>query len=364
MRIAVDAMGGDFAPREIVRGAINYAAANADEVILVGDVPRLESEIDVYGRGRPASVSFADGPEVIGMGESPATALRSKRQSSIRVATDLVRDGLADAVVSAGSTGATMAAAVFRLGRIEGIDRPALGAHLVTATGPIMILDVGANVDSDATNLVHFAVMGSIYAEHVLKVPRPRIGLLNIGEEVEKGNALAREAYGLIRGADLNFVGNVEGNDMVAHVADVVICDGFVGNVVIKFFEGLTSYIFRSLRTDLQEGPIAPLALLALKPGFDRLKHRFDYERYGGVPLLGVRGVSIVTHGRARARMVEHAMRVASEAAEAGIPGLIAEWSRRHPALTRSTGGSAAEDATESIAPDTRSIATGPGAEA
>ena len=364
MRIAVDAMGGDFAPREIVRGAINYAAANADEVILVGDVPRLESEIDAYGHGRPASVSFADAPEVIGMGESPATALRSKRGASIRVATDLVRDGLADAVVSAGSTGATMAAAVFRLGRIEGIDRPALGAYLVTATGPIMILDVGANVDSDATNLVHFAVMGSIYAEHVLKVPRPRIGLLNIGEEVEKGNALARETYGLMRGADLNFVGNVEGNDMVSHVADVVICDGFVGNVVIKFFEGLTSYIFRSLRTDLQEGPVAPLALLALKPGFDRLKHRFDYERYGGAPLLGVRGVSIVTHGRARARMMEHAIRVASEAAEAGIPGLIADWSRRHPALTRNNGGPTAEEATDAIAPDTRSIATGPGAEA
>jgi phosphate acyltransferase len=364
MRIAVDAMGGDFAPREIVRGAINYAAANADEVILVGDVPRLESEIDAYGRGRPASVRFAHAPEVIGMGESPATALRSKRGASIRVATDLVRDGLADAVVSAGSTGATMAAAVFRLGRIEGIDRPALGAHLVTATGPIMILDVGANVDSDATNLVHFAVMGSIYAEHVLKVPRPRIGLLNIGEEVEKGNALARETHGLMRGADLNFVGNVEGNDMVSHVADVVICDGFVGNVVIKFFEGLTSYIFRSLRTDLQEGPVAPLALLALKPGFDRLKHRFDYERYGGAPLLGVRGVSIVTHGRARARMVEHAIRVASEAAEAGIPGLIADWSRRHPALTRTNGGPSAEEATDAIAPDTRSIATGPGAEA
>ena len=290
MRIAVDAMGGDFAPREIVRGAINYAAANADEVILVGDVPRIETEIAEYGRGRPASVSFADAPEVIGMGESPASAIRTKRRSSIRVSTDLVRDGLADAVVSAGSTGATMAAAVFRLGRIEGIERPALGAHLVTATGPIMLLDVGANVDSDATNLVHFAVMGSIYAEHVLKVSRPRIGLLNIGEEDEKGDALSREANALMRGLDLNFVGNVEGNDLISHVADVVVCDGFVGNVVIKFFEGLTSYIFRSMRTDLQQGPVAPLALLALKPGFDRLRHRFDYERYGGAPLLGVRG--------------------------------------------------------------------------
>ena len=349
MRIAVDAMGGDFAPREVVRGAIDYAAANADEVILVGDVPRIEAEIVEHGRGRPASVGFVDAPDVIGMGESPATALRTKRRASIRVATDLVRDGRADAVVSAGSTGATMAAAVFRLGRVRGIDRPALGAHLVTATGPIMILDVGANVDSDATNLVHFAVMGSIYAEHVLKVQRPRIGLLNIGEEEEKGNTLAREAFERMSGADLNFVGNVEANDLITHSADVVVCDGFVGNVVIKFFEGLTSYIFRSLRDDLQQGAVAPLALLALKPGFDRLRHRFDFERYGGAPLLGVKGVSIVTHGRARARMMEHAIRVASEAAAADIPGLIAEWTRLHPALVR-------PDAGEEVAGGTRAV--------
>jgi glycerol-3-phosphate acyltransferase PlsX len=254
-----------------------------------------------------------------------------------------------------------MAAAVFRLGRIEGIERPALGAHLVTATGPIMLLDVGANVDSDATNLVHFAVMGSIYAEHVLKVERPRVGLLNIGEEDEKGDALSRETNAMMRGLDLNFVGNVEGNDLISHVADVVVCDGFVGNVVIKFFEGLSSYIFRSIRTDLQQGPVAPLALLALKPGFDRLKHRFDYERYGGAPLLGVRGVSIVTHGRARARMIEHAMRVASEASEARIPELIAEWSRRHPALARREPVDAMPEA---LGPDTERLATGPGAEA
>jgi glycerol-3-phosphate acyltransferase PlsX len=356
MRIAVDAMGGDFAPREVVRGAINYAAANADEVILVGDLPRIEAEVAEYGHGRPASVTFVDAPDVIGMGESPATALRTKRRASIRVATDLVRDGLADAVVSAGSTGATMAAAVFRLGRVEGVDRPALGAHVVTATGPIMLLDVGANVDSDATNLVHFAVMGSIYAEHVLKVPSPRVGLLNIGEEDEKGNALSREANERLHQADLHFVGNVEGNDLISHVADVVVCDGFVGNVVIKFFEGLSSYIFRSLRTDLQQGAVAPLALLALKPGFDRLKHRFDFERYGGAPLLGVRGVSIVTHGRAKARMMEHAIRVASEAAAAGIPELIAEWTRRHPAFSRNAGGP--------LADETLPVASRPGSEA
>jgi glycerol-3-phosphate acyltransferase PlsX len=256
-----------------------------------------------------------------------------KRRSSIVVATNLVKDGDADAVVSAGSTGATMATAVFRLGRIEGIDRPALPAHMVTATGPVMLLDVGANVDSDPENLVQFAAMGAIFAEHVLHVRNPRIGLLNIGEESEKGDSLTKEAHARLTHADLHFVGNVEAHDMIAHRADVVVCDGFVGNVVIKFFEGITSFIFRALREDLQQGPIAPLALLALKPGFDRMKARFDYERYGGAPLLGVKGVSIVTHGRAKARMVENAIRVASESAHAGVPTLIAEWTREHPAL-------------------------------
>jgi glycerol-3-phosphate acyltransferase PlsX len=333
MRIAVDAMGGDHAPREIVRGALDYATNGADEVILVGDVPRIEREIAAYGKGMPVSVRLVDAPDVIGMGDHPATALRLKRRSSIVVATNLVRDGDADAVVSAGSTGATMAAAVFRLGRIDGIDRPALPAHMLTPTGPVMLLDVGANVDSEAEHLVQFAAMGAIFAEHVLHVPQPRIGLLNIGEEIEKGHAMAREAHEKLADADLNFVGNVEAHDMIAHRADVVVCDGFVGNVVIKFFEGITSFIFRALREDLQQGPIAPLALLALKPGFDRMKARFDYERYGGAPLLGVKGVSIVTHGRAKARMIENAIRVASESASAGVPELIGAWTRDHPAL-------------------------------
>jgi glycerol-3-phosphate acyltransferase PlsX len=333
MRIAVDAMGGDHAPREIVRGAIEYALNSTDEVSLVGDVPRLKREAAAYGKGVPANIQFVDAPEVVDMEDHPATAIRTKRRSSIVVATDLVRDGAADAVVSAGSTGATMAAAIFRLGRIEGIDRPALPAHMVTATGPVMLLDVGANVDSDPENLIQFAAMGAIFAEHVLHVPNPRIGLLNIGEEVEKGDELAREAHAKLAALDLHFVGNVEPHDLIEHRADVIVCDGFVGNVVIKFFEGITSFIFRALREDLQQGPIAPLAMLALKPGFDRIRARFDYERYGGAPLLGVKGVSIVTHGRARARMIEHAIRVASESAHARVPELIAQWTREHPAL-------------------------------
>ena len=335
MRIAVDAMGGDFAPREVVRGAIDYAGVRpGDEVILVGDVARIEREIADYGRGHPTSVSVVDAPELIGMGEHPAAALRAKKRASVVVATELVRDGHADAVLSAGSTGATMAAAIFRLGRVEGIDRPALGTHLVTPLGPIMLLDVGANVDCDVENLVQFGVMGSIYAEHVLHVGRPRVGLLNIGEEADKGNRLSQEAHQRLRHASLNFVGNVEGNELVAHRADVVVCDGFTGNVVLKFFEGLTTYIFRSVREDLRQGPIAPLALLALKPGFDRIRARFDYERFGGTPLLGVRGVSIVTHGRANARMIRYALEAASDAAAARIPELIGQWTRAHPATS------------------------------
>jgi phosphate acyltransferase len=334
MRIAVDAMGGDHAPREVVRGAIDYAIATPDdEVMLVGDGPRIEREMADDGRSRPRNLRLVEAPELIGMGDHPATAIRTKKRASIVVATDLVRDGNADAVVSAGSTGASMAAAIFRLGRISGIDRPALPAHMVTDTGPIMLLDVGANMDSEPDNLVQFAAMGGIFAEHVLGVRNPRIGLLNIGEEVGKGDERARETHGKLASADLNFVGNVEADDMIAHRADVVVCDGFVGNVVIKFFEGITTYIFRSLRADLQQGPIAPLALLALKPGFDRTRARFDHERYGGAPLLGVKGVSIVTHGRAKARMVEHAIRVGSESAQARVPQLIDEWSRQHPAL-------------------------------
>ena len=253
--------------RDRPRRTSTTQSTNADEVSLVGDVPRLEREVAEYGKGRPANVRFVDAPEVVGMGEHPATAIRTKRRSSIRVATDLVRDGDADAVVSAGSTGATMAAAVLRLGRIEGIDRPALPAHMVTATGPVMLLDVGANVDSDPEHLVQFAAMGAIFAEHVLHVRNPRIGLLNIGEEVEKGDELAREAHAKLAALDLHFVGNIEAHDMIAHRADVVVCDGFVGNVVIKFFEGITSFIFRALREDLQQGPIAPVALLALQAG-------------------------------------------------------------------------------------------------
>jgi glycerol-3-phosphate acyltransferase PlsX len=191
--------------------------------------------------------------------------------------------------------------------------------------------------------------MGSLYAERVLHVPSPRVALLNIGEEPEKGDALTREAYLRLRASDLHFVGNVEPHDLAGHVADVVVCDGFVGNVMVKLTEGLTSYIFRSIREDLLRGIVAPLAVLALRPGIDRLRHRFDYEQFGGSPLLGVRGVSIVTHGRAKARMVENAIRVGSEAAAVDMPAVIADWSRRHPGLLGETPTEVAAEETTAV---------------
>jgi phosphate acyltransferase len=317
MRIAVDAMGGDHAPREIVRGALDYAASSTDEIILVGDVPRLEREIAEHSETPPANVRLVDAPEVVGMGEHPATALRTKRRSSIVVATDLVRNGEADAIVSAGSTGATMAAAVFRLGRIEGIDRPALPAHMVTATGPVMLLDVGANVDSSADNLVQFAAMGAIFSEHVLHVANPRIGLLNIGEEVEKGDSLAREAHEKLAAANLRFVGNVEAHEMLGHRADVVVCDGFVGNIILKFTEGIAEGLFETIVAEVQD--TAPHMLDQFKPVLKTIYGRHDWQEYGGAPLLGVGGYCMICHGRSESRAIKNVIRVGKQLVQSGV---------------------------------------------
>ena len=324
MRIAVDAMGGDHAPREIVRGALDYAASSADEVILVGDVPRLEREIAEYTDARPSTIRLVDAPEVVEMGEHPATALRAKRRASIVVATDLVRNGEADAVVSAGSTGATMAAAIFRLGRIEGIDRPALPAHMLTPTGPVMLLDVGANVDSSSDNLVQFAAMGAIFAEHVLKVPNPRIGLLNIGEEVEKGDTLAREAHEKLATAGLRFVGNVEAHEMLGHRADVVVCDGFVGNVVLKFYESVARLIVRLMKRDAPQ--------LLEREDIRKVFRTLDYSQYGGAPLLGVKGVSIMCHGSSSANAVKNAVGLAVQSVRSNLSQHIGTEMAQHEA--------------------------------
>lgn len=323
VRVAVDAMGGDHGPEEVVPGALLYAREHpGDTIILVGRTERVRA---IAGRDVPANVTFVEAGEVIAMDEAPALALREKRDASIVVATGLVKRGQADAVVTAGHTGAGMAAAVLGLGRSPGVDRPALAVQMVTDSGPFVLLDIGANPDSTGANLFQYAHMGAIFAERVLGVREPRVGLLSIGEEKGKGDARIQRATELLDASGLNFIGNVEGKDLVHHLADVVVCDAVLGNVTIKFFEGLSTFIFDLLRAEFRRPPRGPLAYALMKPGLDRIRAVFDYEKLGGSPLLGVRGTVIITHGRARRRMISHAVAVGAAAARARIPDLIAE---------------------------------------
>jgi len=332
VRLAVDAMGGDHAPDEVVAGALAYAAGHPDdEVILVGDEARIRA---LTGPNPPGNVAFVHAREFITMDEHPALALREKKDASITVACDLVRRGRADAVVTAGHTGAGMAAAVLRLGRTRGVDRPALAVQLVTDSGPFVLLDIGANPDSTGENLLQYAHMGAVFAERALGVPRPRVALLSIGEEKGKGDARIQRATELLDASGLNFVGNVEGKDLVHHPADVVVCDAVLGNVVIKFFEGLASFIFDQWRQEFSAGLRGRLAYLLMRPGIARIQATFDYETLGGSPLLGVRGTVIITHGRAKRRMLTYALGVAAAAARARVPELIGEALRAEASPT------------------------------
>ena len=322
VRVAVDAMGGDHGPSEVVAGALAHARAHPeDRILLVGD----DATVRALAGALPPNVSIVHASQVVEMDDHPALALREKKDSSILVAVDLVKRGEADAVVTAGHTGAGMAAAVLRLGRLPGVDRPALAVQMITAKGPMVLLDIGANPDSTAENLVQYAQMGAIFAERVLGVREPRVALLSIGEEKGKGDARIQRATELLDASDLRFEGNVEGKDLTTHLADVVVCDAVLGNVVIKFFEGLSMFIFDLWRDEFERSLRGRLAYLLLRPGVGRIRSVFDYEKVGGSPLLGVRGTVIITHGRAKARMVTFACEVAARTARAGVPALIAE---------------------------------------
>ena len=319
--IAVDAMGGDHGPSEVVPGALDHARAHPqDRLILVGDEPTIRR----IAGDLPANVSIRHATQVVGMDEQPALALREKKDSTILVATDLVRRGEADGLVTAGHTGAGMAAAVLRLGRLPGVDRPALAVQIITEAGSLVLLDIGANPDSTPENLAQYARMGSIFSERVLGVAEPRVALLSIGEEKGKGDVRIQQATELLDRTDLRFVGNVEGKDLTKHEADVVVCDAVVGNVVIKFFEGLSAYIFDLFRAEFRGSLRGRLAYLLLRPGIGRIRHVFDYERVGGSPLLGVKGTVIITHGRAKRRMIGYGVGVAATTARTRVPELIA----------------------------------------
>jgi glycerol-3-phosphate acyltransferase PlsX len=322
VRVAVDAMGSDHGPAEVVPGAIDYARTSLDRVLLVGD----ETAIRQHAGELPPNASIVHASQVVAMDEHPARALREKKDASILVATELVRNGEADAVVTAGHTGAGMAAAVLRIGRLAGVDRPALAVQIPIGDRPFVLLDIGANPDSTAENLAQYARMGAIFSERVLGVPEPRVALLSIGEEKGKGDQRIQRATELIdEEAGIRFVGNVEGKDLTRRLADVVVCDAVLGNVVIKFFEGLSGYIFDRFRDEFRGSLRGRLAFLLLRPGIARIRGAFDYERVGGSPLLGVRGAVIITHGRARRRMIRYACQVAARMARERVPERIGE---------------------------------------
>lgn len=315
MKIAVDAMGGDHAPAVVVDGAVEAARAFQTDIVLVGQEEAVNAELARHDlTGLPLSVVHAS--QVIEMKEHPAAAVKAKPDSSMSVALRLVKDGAADAFVTAGNTGGALAASLFTLGRIPGIRRPALSTVYPTLKGFCLLLDIGANTDCKPEWLLQFALMGSAYAERVLGVPNPRVGLVSNGEEETKGSELVQAAHQLLRASRLNFVGNVEGKDIAPHMADVVVTDGFTGNVIIKLSEGLGAMMKAMIREEITRDPLSAIGGLLAKRAFDRVALRTDYSEYGGGALLGVNGVVIVGHGRSNARAIRNAIRVAIQAVE------------------------------------------------
>jgi glycerol-3-phosphate acyltransferase PlsX len=312
MRIAVDAMGGDLGPAVTVEGAVVASREFGIEVVLVGDEPTLRRELQRHRHG-VAGVTVRHASQVIEMGESPSVALRRKRDSSMRVAATLVRDGEAAAFVSAGNTGAAMAIAMFTLGVLPGVDRPAIAVVLPNLKGRTVLLDVGANVDPKPWHLVQYAIMGHVYARDILGIAAPRVGLLSVGEEQGKGNELTREVFKTLEATPLNFLGNVEGREIYNGNADVVVTDGFTGNVCLKVSESLADMLVHLIREELTRTPLSRMAAVLVRPAFRRLWKRIDYTETGGAGLLGIDGVSIISHGASPARAVKNAIRVAAE---------------------------------------------------
>jgi glycerol-3-phosphate acyltransferase PlsX len=315
MRVAIDAMGGDHAPEEIVLGSIEAVALYDCEVVLVGDEQKINAVLHSHGAANNPKLSVHHASEVIEMHDHPGAAVRKKKDASVVVATRLVKEGRCQAVVSAGSTGAAVASALFGLGRIKGIERPAIATPIPNLTGTTVLLDSGANVDSKPKHLVQSAIMGALYSQYVLGVNNPRVGLLNIGEEDTKGNEQVLATYPLLKNLHtINFIGNVEGRDIPKGTVDVVVCDGFVGNVVLKFGEGLSGAIMQLIKDAIySSGLLAKLASLLVLPALKGLKKKMDYAEYGGAPLLGVDGGFIICHGSSKAKAIKNAIRVANE---------------------------------------------------
>lgn len=318
MKIALDAMGGDNAPEEIIKGAVEGARLYGFEVVLVGDEEKIKAEMGRYDL-KGLNLPIVHCSQVIEMDEHPGVAYRKKKDSSIVVGLNLVKNGEAAAFVSAGNSGAIMTASVFILGRLEGADRPAFGSVFPARSGSAFLIDIGANADCKPVHLLQFGIMGSIYMEKVFGLDRPRVGLLSIGEEETKGNQLVLETHGLLKASGLNFIGNLEGKDITSGLADVVVMDGFTGNVTIKVAEGVSEFLGDIIKEALMSRLHYKLAGLVVKPALKLVAKRLDYTEYGGAPLLGVAGVSIVSHGRSNAKAIENALRVAGQAVRGGL---------------------------------------------
>lgn len=309
MRIALDAMGGDRAPGVIIEGALAAVSEmeSAIEVILVGRRDAIESEMKRRGI-KSDRILIEHASETIAMEEQPSATVRKKKDSSIAVGLRLVKDGKADGFISAGNTGAVVANALFILGRIRGVKRPAIATYVPTETGGCILLDVGANIDCKPEHLLQYGIMGACYASRVLGRTNPRVGLLNVGEESTKGTETIREAHRLMSESDLNFIGNVEGRDIFAGSVDVAVCDGFVGNILLKFAESVVGMVYSVMRDALSSSLRGKVGGLLLKPAFRELKARFDYAEYGSAPLLGVDGICTIAHGSSSVRAIKNAV--------------------------------------------------------
>jgi phosphate acyltransferase len=322
--IALDAMGSDKAPRPEVDGALQAARHYGVRVLLVGREPQIRAELGRHSGIDALPLEIVHASEVIEMNDKAAQAVRAKRDSSLRVGLRLVRERRASGFVTAGNTGAAMATAKMVLGALPGVDRPSLAAVFPTALGTAAILlDVGANVDCKPDNLAQFAVMGEVYCRQILGIRRPRVGLLSIGEEETKGNELTREAFQLLKHLPLNFVGNVEGRDLYSGTVDVIVADGFVGNVALKTSEGVANLVRYVLKESLRTTITRQVGYLLSRSAFADFKKRLDYSEYGGAPLLGVKGACIITHGSSNANAIKNAIRVAAEFAQRDINAAI-----------------------------------------
>ena len=318
MKIAVDAMGGDFGPAVVVEGAVAACREFGLPSVLVGDRPAIEREITrLNAQDLPVTVRHAT--QVVGMAEAPSQALRRKRDSSLRVAAELVKEGECGALVSAGNTGAAMAISMFVMGVLPGVDRPAIAAALPSLAGYTVLIDAGANVDPKPRQLFQFAVMGHVYSRHIVGKDNPRVGLLSVGEEEGKGNDLTRESYDLLKESRLNFIGNIEGRDIYNGNCDVIVTDGFTGNVALKISESLAEMVGSMIKEELTRDLRSKVGAALAVPAFTRFRKRVDYTEMGGAPLLGIDGAAIICHGASPVKAIKNAVRVAAEWAKAGL---------------------------------------------